>query len=108
MAGNARSTEKDFNFMQRLGKGSFGEVFKVQRKADNKHYVIKQIDIASMSATERREALQEVHILASIKSDYVTRYYDSFIDKNRLNIVMELCDMDLAAKLKKLGTGKLP
>jgi hypothetical protein len=28
--------------------------------ADKKKYVIKQIDIASMSGTERKEALQEV------------------------------------------------
>ena len=27
---------------------------------DKKHYVIKQIDISSMSTTERRDALQEV------------------------------------------------
>jgi len=49
-----------------------------------------------------------VHILASLKNEYVTRYYDSFIDKNKLNIVMELCDMDLSQKLRELGTARMP
>ena len=72
----------DFIWGKRLGKGSFGEVWAVERKglhstiinshyedsdlshlaADKRNYVIKQIDIAAMSTTERREALQEVSL----------------------------------------------
>lgn len=77
------SCEKDFVFSTRLGKGSFGEVFKVQRKQDKQHYVIKQIDVKSMRAAAKAEALQEVHVLASFDSPYIVRYYDSFLDNDR-------------------------
>lgn len=101
------SKESDFVFSTRLGKGSFGEVFKVQRKQDKQHYVIKQIEVKSMRPAEKKEALQEVHVLASFDSPYIVRYYDSFLDNERLNIVMELCDMDLAARLQNQHGSKL-
>ena len=94
------SKESDFVFSNVLGKGSFGEVFKAQRKQDSQFYVIKQISVKAMRTAEKNEALQEVHVLASFNSDYIVRYYDSFLDNERLNIVMEMCDMDLATLLK--------
>jgi len=41
--------------------------------------------------SQKREAKNEVKILASLKSSYIVKYYDSFIDKNYLNIIMEFC-----------------
>jgi len=38
-----RSTLKDFKVLGRLGSGSFGTVFKVNRHADGQIYVIKQV-----------------------------------------------------------------
>ena len=35
---------------------------------------------------------KEATILSKIKNDYIVKYYDSFIDKNSFNIIMEFCD----------------
>ena len=36
----------DSQVLKRLGKGAFGEVFKVERKKDGEIYAIKRIDIS--------------------------------------------------------------
>lgn len=40
----------------------------------------------------KNEALNEVNILAKIDSSFIVRYHESFIEKNLLCIIMELCD----------------
>ena len=59
---------------------------------DDSVYVIKQVKILAMSRKEQEAAINEVRILASLDSPYVIKYYDSFIDGDSLNIVMELAE----------------
>lgn len=76
-----------------LGRGSFGEVFKVRRKVDNKIYVMKYIDTCQMSPEEMKSATFEAIILAKIDSEYVCKYFDSFMDNNEsIIIIMEYCE----------------
>ena len=102
------STLDDFAILATLGQGSFGTVFKVERlvhstsgkktstlakkKASRKVYVMKQIQLNQMSKEEQFEAVNECKIMASLKSKYIVKYYDSFIDKTTLNIIMEYCN----------------
>ena len=81
-----RSTLKDFEVLSRLGSGSFGTVFRVRRIIDDGVYVIKTVRIVELSYKEQTEAINEVQILAQLKSPYVVRYYDSFIEKDSLHI----------------------
>jgi len=95
------STLKDFDTVGKLGQGSFGIVYKVKRKVDNNIYVMKQINISKMNTRMKQDAINEVHILSKLNNPYVVKYYDSFIDKNLLCIVMEYCDGgDLSSYLK--------
>ena len=48
--------------MEQLGKGSYGVVYKVRRKSDQKLLVLKQINIKNMSARARNEAMNEVRV----------------------------------------------
>lgn len=82
----SRSTLADFEVQTRLGAGSFGTVYKVQRKVDVKLYVMKVVRIGELSHRERTDAINEVQILAQLKSPYVVCYYDSFIEKESLHI----------------------
>jgi serine/threonine protein kinase len=34
---------RDFNVLAKIGEGAFGQVFKVQRKADNQTYALKKV-----------------------------------------------------------------
>jgi NIMA (never in mitosis gene a)-related kinase len=62
---------------------------------------MKQINTAKMSQKLKKEALNEVEILSRIDSCYVVKYFDSFIDKNYLCIIMEYCELgDLHKALK--------
>jgi len=51
---------------------------------------------------EQTEAINEVTILSQMDSPFVVRYYDSFISKDSLHIIMEYCNRgDLQALVKK-------
>jgi NIMA (never in mitosis gene a)-related kinase len=98
----SRSKLADFEILSRLGSGSFGIVYKARRTLDDQIYVIKNVRIAELSYKEQTEAINEVQILAQLKSPYVVRYFDSFIEKDSLHIVMEFCNRgDLQNLLKK-------
>jgi NIMA (never in mitosis gene a)-related kinase 1/4/5 len=45
-----------------------------------------------MKSKFRMEAINEVNILSKMESPYIVKYYDSFIEKNYLNIIMEYCE----------------
>lgn len=76
----SHSSLQDFDNMEKIGKGTFGTVFKCRRKKDGGIYVLKELSLMGSSGDEVQSAINECNILSSIESDYVTRYYDSFID----------------------------
>ena len=82
----------DYIIKERLGVGSYGTVYKAKKKNSNKIYVIKQISLLGLAEQQINEYKLEASILSSIKSNYVVKYYDSFEEKNNLNIIMEYCD----------------
>ena len=81
-----RSRLEDFDIICRLGSGSFGTVYKVQRLFDGNNYVIKEVRIADLSEREQNDAINEVQILAHLDSLYVVKYFDSFIENKNLHI----------------------
>ena len=83
---------KDYIIKSRLGIGSYGTVYKVCKKNTNKIYVIKQVSLLGLGEKEIMEYKSEAKLLSSIKSNYVVKYFDSFIDNHNLNILMEYCD----------------
>ena len=83
---------KDYIIKERLGTGAFGIVYKVLKKSNNNIYVIKQIPLYGLTSQQVNEAKSEARILSSVRSCYIVRYYESFEEKNNLNIVMEYCD----------------
>jgi len=83
---------KEYLIQKKLGIGSYGTVYKVTKKNTNIFYVIKQISLFGLTPDEIKDVNLEAKILSSINSKYVVKYYDSFEEKNFLNIVMEYCD----------------
>lgn len=45
-----------------------------------------------MSLRQKKDILSEAFILNSLDSEYIVKYYDSFLEGAFLNIVMEYCD----------------
>ena len=82
---------KDYIIKSRLGIGSYGTVYKVCKKNTSKIYVIKQIPLLGLTEKQITEYKSEAKLLSSIKSNYVVKYFDSFIENHNLNILMEYC-----------------
>ncbi len=78
--------------MQRIGKGSYGDVFLVKDKEKNRHYVMKNIILSSLTEKEKQEALNESKILSSLKHPNIISYVESIMTDGSLNIVMDYAD----------------
>ncbi|KAM3145271.1 hypothetical protein pb186bvf_002599 [Paramecium bursaria] len=99
-----------FEIIQRLGEGSYSQVFKVVRKSDGQVYAMKKVKLFELKERERENALNEVRILASYNDPYIINYKDAFIEDNQLCIVMEFANGgDLQLKIKEAQkSGSLP
>ena len=98
-----------FEILEKLGDGAYSVVYKVRRKEDSKIYALKKVRLQNLSEKEKENSLNEVRILASVKSTFVIAYKEAFIDEKdqSLCIVMEYADKgDLYQKIcqfKKIG-----
>ena len=93
-----------FDIISKLGDGTYSVVYKVRRKEDNKIYALKKVKLQKLSKKERENSLNEVRILASIKSNFVISYKEAFIEESdkSLCIIMEYADKgDLLQKIKQ-------
>ncbi|KAL1730700.1 kinase-like domain-containing protein [Schizophyllum commune] len=77
-----------YTLLEKLGTGSFGTVYKAIHNETKQVVAIKQIDLED-SDDDISEIQQEIASLAQCESEYVTRYYGSFVVAYKLWIVME-------------------
>ncbi|KAI0304006.1 hypothetical protein BC826DRAFT_1095278 [Russula brevipes] len=77
-----------YTLMEKLGTGSFGTVYKAMHNETRQIVAIKQIDLED-SDDDISEIQQEIANLAQHESEFVTRYYGSFVVNYKLWIVME-------------------
>ena len=84
--------QPNFKVLEKLGQGAFGAAYKVLNLEDNSTYVIKKILLKNATEEEIKEIKNEANILASLDSENIVKYYDSFSDNNSFNIIMEYCD----------------
>ena len=93
---------RDYQIIEQIGKGTFGIVYKVKKFNDPLIYVIKQISLIGLTDIQINQVCSEAKILSLIKSKYIVKYYESFLEDDNLNIVMEYCDNgDLCNYLNK-------
>ena len=99
-----------FTHLKQIGAGCGGTVKLARRKADNKLYALKELELPR-DPQEAASVLQETHILASLDHPFIVRYYDCFVESQKLFMVMEyapngtLKRVDTAAAL---GSGSAP
>ncbi|OMJ85173.1 hypothetical protein SteCoe_13566 [Stentor coeruleus] len=95
---------ENYEIIQTIGKGSFGQVSKVRRKTDGKLLVWKEIEYGDMNEREKQQLVAEVNILRELRHPNIVRYYDRLIDKinSKIYIVMEYCEGgDMSGVIKK-------
>jgi NIMA (never in mitosis gene a)-related kinase len=71
----------DFQIISKLGEGAYSIVHKVKRIIDGNIYALKKVKLSNLSEKEKQNALNEVRILASVKSKYVVTYKEAFFDE---------------------------
>ncbi|KAI9816437.1 MAG: hypothetical protein M1826_001827 [Phylliscum demangeonii] len=77
-----------YQVLEELGSGSFGVVYKAIERATGEIVAIKHIDLES-SEDDIEEIQQEIAVLSTCASPYVTQYRTSFLRGHKLWIVME-------------------
>jgi len=100
-----RGSARDFDFISKLGEGSFSSVYKARRISDGKIYAVKKVKMGPMTEKERENSLNEIRLLASLDCEYIIKYKDSFFDDETktLFVVMEYAQNgDLANWIKAL------
>ena len=94
----------DFQIISKLGEGAYSTVYKVRRLIDGNIYALKKVKLINLKEKERVNSINEVRLLASVKSNFVISYKEAFFDEkdNTLGMVMEYADGgDLYQKIKE-------
>ena len=94
----------DFEILQPLGSGAFGNVIKVCSLINHRIYAMKILDLGEENDEEREKYYNnEIELLKNIDHPNVVKYYKSFTENNKIYIIMEYFDNgDLQDYIKAL------
>ena len=102
--------KKYYTIKEKIGKGSFGEVYKVIDKESNELRAIKIIEFDDDNKKENAKGIiNELKYMKICTNDdqnlYSVRLYEYFKNEKELAIVMELCDNNLLKDLDSRDVG---
>ncbi|CAF2775368.1 unnamed protein product [Rotaria sp. Silwood2] len=76
--------KSDFEVIGIIGRGGFGNVFKVQNKLDGCFYAVKQILLKSANKQVNKKITREVKLLSKLNHQNIVRYYSTWTEQMSL------------------------
>ncbi|XP_048349662.1 eukaryotic translation initiation factor 2-alpha kinase 1 isoform X1 [Sphaerodactylus townsendi] len=70
----------EFDEISKLGKGTYGTVYKVRNKLDGQFYAIKKILIKKATKTDCMKMLREVKVLAELQHPNIVGYHTAWME----------------------------
>ncbi|EGT41945.1 hypothetical protein CAEBREN_08446 [Caenorhabditis brenneri] len=103
---------KDFLMKQALGKGAYGNVYRVQNIRDGKDYALKQISIHAGQNGVPQSVLREISTMKQLSRKghpNILNLHSVFHQTSQgiltVNMILERCDWDLHTFLKGIPSG---
>lgn len=106
---NPANPPRPYTVIRAVGNGVSGTAFLVSRAADEKNYIAKITDLATLSEKKKSYARSEIRCLAQCEHFAIIKHIDSAEtpDHTRLLLLMELADAGDLARQVKLRNGNL-
>ena len=107
MQGKAQFSDH-YQRIKTIGRGTFGDVWKVKSKhvfgSEDIEFVMKEVSCSDQDINNEE---QEIEILKQCSHENIVQFIESFVEKGKLLIVMELCrGGDLMELIKKQKPNK--
>lgn len=94
----ARGPEEVFTIISKIGRGSYGSVYKAQHIKTGHVLAIKQVPVD----TDLQEIIKEISIMQQCDSPYIVKYFGSYFKNTDLWIVMEYCGAGSVSDIMRL------
>ena len=94
----AQPPDEVFEILCKLGKGSYGSVYKARYKQGGQTLAIKKVPVD----TDLQEIIKEISIMQQCDCPYIVRYFGSYFKVTDLWIVMEYCGAGSVSDIMRL------
>ncbi|XP_053213149.1 mitogen-activated protein kinase kinase kinase kinase 5-like isoform X6 [Panonychus citri] len=101
----SRKNPTDYDLIQRVGSGTYGDVYKAKRISKNELAAIKIIKLDPLE--DFRVIQQEIVMMKDCRHPNIVAFYGSYLSRDRLWICMEYCGGGSLQDIY-LVTGSLP
>ena len=78
--------------MEKIGEGSYGNVFKVYHRASREFRAIKLLKRGAVSKVEHHKIMKEINILKRLDHPHILKIYEVFFYESNYYIVTEHCE----------------
>lgn len=86
---------KTYNVLQLLGRGTYGEVYKIKDPETNQEYALKKSRLEGDSQGVSANSLREITILRNINHENVVKLNSLEVNEKSILLCLEYCEYDL-------------
>ncbi|KAG5678544.1 hypothetical protein PVAND_008211 [Polypedilum vanderplanki] len=80
ISSNNSRLETEFEIINYIGRGAYGDVLKCRNILDNRQYAIKRVPLSSNNKQIFKKMTREVELLSRLNHENVVRYFNSWIE----------------------------